>query len=304
LRLTDQAYVRQVQALREGGTDMNIHIGGRPFLVAAILGAVAVLAVGLFVALAVRSVVAGPGAGPAASPPNPGHSWSEVGDLPGTMWHSNNDGSGSGLDADTLDGLQSTEIQDGDDYVSNAGYCATAGDADTLDSQHDSFYRDASNIDAGTLGTSYYSAHSDLNAEGYLDNDANGDLLTRAQADERFVNEGQSDSVMSAMIEGGAVGLSKLDLVLVASSDGIWIPPGEQQDFLVEATYDIGGTYYPIYLVSVNRWRGNDGLNQQVTYALIHKVEEDYWNTKWYLRIKNEGAISAGVTYRVWRLQQ
>jgi hypothetical protein len=43
--------------------------------------------------------------------PNPGHSWSEIGDLPGTMWHSNNDGAGSGLDADLLDGLDSAELQ-------------------------------------------------------------------------------------------------------------------------------------------------------------------------------------------------
>jgi len=107
---------------------------------------VVVLAAGFFMALAVRSVVAGPDSGPAATPPNPGHSWSEIGDLPGTMWHSNNDGPGSGLDADLLDGLQSTEIQDADDYVSNAGYCAAAGDADTLDGEHASAFADASHI--------------------------------------------------------------------------------------------------------------------------------------------------------------
>jgi predicted regulator of Ras-like GTPase activity (Roadblock/LC7/MglB family) len=77
-------------------------------LAAAGLAVVVVLAVGFFVALEVRSVVAGPDSGPAAAPPNPGHSWSEIGDLPGTMWHSNNDGPASGLDADLLDGLDST----------------------------------------------------------------------------------------------------------------------------------------------------------------------------------------------------
>jgi len=87
---------------------MNIHVGKRLFLAAAVLGAAAVLAVALLVAPGLRSVVAGPDGGPAASAPNPGHSWSEIGDLPGTMWHSNNDGAGSGLDADTLDGLDST----------------------------------------------------------------------------------------------------------------------------------------------------------------------------------------------------
>jgi len=154
---------------------MNIHIRRWLFVVAVVLGAVAMFALGFFVALGVRSVVAGPDSAPAASAPNPGHSWSEVGDLPGTMWHSNNDGPGSGLDADTLDGLQSTQIQDADDYVSNAGYCTAAGNADTLDGQHGAYYRNASNMNAGTLGTSYYSAQSDLSAEGYLGN-AEGDL--------------------------------------------------------------------------------------------------------------------------------
>jgi hypothetical protein len=37
-----------------------------------------------------------------------GHSWSEIGDFPGTIWHSNNDGSGSGLDADSIDGVDMT----------------------------------------------------------------------------------------------------------------------------------------------------------------------------------------------------
>jgi len=130
---------------------MKIHVGRRLFLAAAVLAAAAVLMIGTFVALEVRSVVAGPDAGPAAGAPNPGHSWSEIGDLPGTMWHSNDDGPGSGLDADTLDGLQSTQIQDADDYVSNAGhassadsatsagsanYAAGAGNADTVDGLH------------------------------------------------------------------------------------------------------------------------------------------------------------------------
>jgi hypothetical protein len=63
----------------------------------------------------------------------------------GTVWTAGNDGIGSGLDADLLDG------------------------------QHGSYYRDATNINVGTLGTGYYSAIADLGAEGYL-GDAAGDL--------------------------------------------------------------------------------------------------------------------------------
>jgi len=43
---------------------MNLHIHKRLFLAAAVLGAVAVFLIGFFVALGVRSAVAGPDAGP------------------------------------------------------------------------------------------------------------------------------------------------------------------------------------------------------------------------------------------------
>jgi len=92
-----------------------------------------------------------------------------------------NDGSGSGLDADLLDG------QDSGDF-SPVGHTHTAGD-----------------ITAGTLSNSRFSAYSDLSSEGYLDNNAVGDLLTRSQADGRYVNEQQTSSIDSAMIANGAV---------------------------------------------------------------------------------------------------
>jgi hypothetical protein len=63
---------------------------------------------------------------------------------------------------------------------------AWAIEADTLDGQHGAFYRDASNLNAGTLSNARFSAYSDLSAEGYLDNSAGADLLTRAQGDGRY----------------------------------------------------------------------------------------------------------------------
>ena len=113
----------------------------------------------------------------------------------------------------------------------------------------------------------------------------------------------QDGRIISADIKDNAVGFPQLNLVLVASSDGVLIPPEAYSDFLIEATYDLDGTYYPIYFVSVNRWRDANWLGQEFSYALIHKVEEDYWNTKWYLRIKNESDTYGGIRYRVWRLQ-
>jgi len=63
---------------------------------------------------------------------------------------------------------------------------AWAIEADRLDGQHGAFYQNASNINAGTLNNARFSAYSDLNAEGYLDNSAGTDLLTRAQGDGRY----------------------------------------------------------------------------------------------------------------------
>jgi hypothetical protein len=50
-----------------------------------------------------------------------------------------------------------------------------SGDADTLGGEGPSFYRNASNLNAGTLNTGRYSAYSDLSAEGYL-GDGSGDI--------------------------------------------------------------------------------------------------------------------------------
>ena len=68
---------------------------------------------------------------------------------------------------------------------------------------------DASNITSGTLSTGRYSAYSDLSAEGYLNNDNANDLLTRSQADTRFINDGGNE-VGSNDISTGAVGSDEL----------------------------------------------------------------------------------------------
>ncbi len=76
--------------------------------------------------------------------------------ISGTAWTSANDGAGSGLDADLLDGQQ--------------GF----------------YYRNATNINTGFLSTAYYSAYNDLSSEGRIDCGASSDLCTRSQADARY----------------------------------------------------------------------------------------------------------------------
>ena len=88
-------------------------------------------------------------------------------------------------------------------------------DADLLDGQHSSYFQNASNINAGTLNRSFYSAYGDLEVEGYLDLSDGTDLLTRDQGDARYITGvhnhwGQtwSGSGTGLTLFGGNVGLS------------------------------------------------------------------------------------------------
>ena len=71
-----------------------------------------------------------------------------------TVWHSGNDGSGSGLDADTVDGIQGSSIITTSNIASQSvSYANSAGNADTVDSLHaTSFMRtDAQSTTSGHL---------------------------------------------------------------------------------------------------------------------------------------------------------
>ena len=76
-----------------------------------------------------------------------------------TAWHSDNDGAGSGLGADTLDGQHGAYYQSSSNQNSGTlpldrlPATLTGKDADTLDSRHGSFYQNADNLIAGTIPT-------------------------------------------------------------------------------------------------------------------------------------------------------
>ena len=97
---------------------MNIHGSKRLFVVTAVLGAAAVLVMGFFVALEVRSVGAGPDAAPPANPdpPSPGHSYDQI-ELPAETW--------PGLDADKVDGMHAG--QSGTNYIPYADASGNVG---------------------------------------------------------------------------------------------------------------------------------------------------------------------------------
>jgi hypothetical protein len=78
-------------------------------------------------------------------------------------------------------------------YLPVTGIAANSSLLDGLDSTAFSLAghaHGASDITSGALSEDRYSAYSDLGLEGYLDNNATSDLLTRTQADGRYVNEG------------------------------------------------------------------------------------------------------------------
>lgn len=71
-----------------------------------------------------------------------------------TVWHSGNDGGGSGLDADTVDTYQASALLDlanATGTLSSSKVQTTGLDADTLDGQHGSYYQNATNLTSGTL---------------------------------------------------------------------------------------------------------------------------------------------------------
>ena len=90
-------------------------------------------------------------------------------------------------------------------------------DADLLDGQQGNYYLNASNIISGTLSANYYSAYSDLAAEGYLDNNSGSDLLTSAQIDADYIRPGEDNTINSSMIIDGQV--SENDL---AGNAALW----------------------------------------------------------------------------------
>ena len=73
----------------------------------------------------------------------------------------------------------------------------TSLNADLLDGQTGSFYQSASNITAGTLSPSRFSAYSDLSAEGYLAN-ASGDIARNNGAIQATLNADLLDGYTSS----------------------------------------------------------------------------------------------------------
>ena len=105
----------------------------------------------------------------------------------------------SGVPAGFADGVDDNETYSAGNQLSLAGTTfnvsegSSSGlDADLLDGQHGSYYRNASNINSGTLDIDRYSAYAELDDAGYIAWDDFGTqgsqaIVTRLFADSNFV---------------------------------------------------------------------------------------------------------------------
>jgi hypothetical protein len=154
------------------------------------------------------------------------------------------DGPGSGLNADFLDGLSESvffrlnqnetvtgrpAFNGGTATIApfsvDSSYLVSLLNADLLDGKHASAFassthnHSATQITSGIFSNSRFSAYSDLSSEGYLNNNSSTDLLTRSQADARFVNEAQANSITSTMILDSTITAADLASNSVGSSE-------------------------------------------------------------------------------------
>ena len=82
--------------------------------------------------------------------------------------------------ASPAQGISSPDITN---WNTSFGWGDHEGMYSLIDHKHD-----ASDINSGTLDNTRYSAYSDLQSEGRLDNNSSADLLTRSQSDSRYVS--------------------------------------------------------------------------------------------------------------------
>jgi preprotein translocase subunit Sec61beta len=89
------------------------------------------------------------------------------------------------------------------DLAQNNGTLQATLNADLLDGQHGSYYRNATNLNAGTVATDRYSAYADLGAEGYLGNAA-GDLAQNNGALQATLNADLLDGQTGSFYQNAA----------------------------------------------------------------------------------------------------
>ena len=92
-----------------------------------------------------------------------------------------------------MNAVGSAEVDSSQVQLRISGSCASGSSIQavnedgTVTCEVDTINTNASNINTGTLSTDRFSGYDDLVAEGRLDNSSSDDLLTRVQADARYL---------------------------------------------------------------------------------------------------------------------
>lgn len=95
--------------------------------------------------------------------------------------------------------------------IAPVAYSLFSGNADLLDGEDGAFYRNASNLNSGTLSTDRFSAYQDLGVEGRLVGNVGTDILLRDVGDTRYWRVGGNS--VSANTTLGITSSHTLDIV-------------------------------------------------------------------------------------------
>jgi hypothetical protein len=151
-----------------------------------------------------------------------------------------------------------------------------AGDADTVGGLTASHLRDASRVTSGTLSNERFSAYSDLVSEGYLAGSEAAHLVTHAQAEARYVAQGQANSITGPMIATGQVDVSHLD---VGSVDPRYVNAGQSNSVtltMLNATdRDCTADAELCSRSQMDSRYVNAGASNSVTLSMINATERD-----------------------------
>jgi hypothetical protein len=137
-------------------------------------------------------------------------------------------------------------------------------------------------ITSGTVDNARFSAYSDLGAEGYLDNNADGDLLTRVQADARY----------------GVANDVRFRAYRATSEQAVAASTPTKVRFNAE-TYDDGGDYDP---VTNYRFVANDTMRLHVDAQILAYLQSGSWTVGDEVTIsiyKNGAAVAVNSRHAV-----
>lgn len=187
--------------------------------------------------------------------------WGYLGATGGTIWTSANDGAGSGLDADTLDGLQGTDyiLTDGTRDFSGAvtisvnGATAASGAADDLIVRNESSGSGTGiSIIGNAFGTIYFGSSADNDAGRIIYDFSTNDILVRAAGVQRLQwDQSETEWIFGGTVTGAVTASGETTGTLTSASANKSIQM--TGDITLNGSVFSGGTMIVLYAGSSSR---------------------------------------------------